>query len=51
MSKEISIYKYEDLKVMLVTNGHLIEEILPAFENVLKGSGFNFNGHLDIVED
>jgi|ETNvirnome_2_300_1030623.scaffolds.fasta_scaffold00786_12 hypothetical protein len=47
---QIAIYKYGGLKVMLVTNENTIDEVLQAFEYVLKGSGFYINGHLYIVE-
>ncbi len=47
----ISIYKHDNLKVMLVTNEHTLSDCLRAFENVLKGSGFCFDGELDIVEE
>jgi len=47
----IAIYKYNGLKVMLVTDEHTIEDVLHAFENVLKGSGFYFDGDLTIAEE
>lgn len=46
----VSIYKYDGLKVMLVTSEHTLEEVLEAFENVLRGSGFYFDGHLEITK-
>ena len=46
----INIFKANGLKVMLVTNGHTIDEVLEAFENVLRGSGFHFTGTLTIEE-
>lgn len=39
------------LKVMLVVGGHSIEDVLQAFEAVLRGATYCFDGHLDIVED
>lgn len=48
---QISVYKYGDLKVMLVSNGHTISQVLEAFENVLRGSGFHFRGQLDFCEE
>ena len=39
------------LKVMLVVCGHSIEDVLQAFEAVLRGATYCFNGHLEIVED
>ena len=47
----IAIYKYNDLKIMLVTDGHTIEQCLEAFENVLRGSGYVFDGHIDIIDE
>ena len=47
----ISIYKADGLKVMLVTNGHSINDVLEAFENVLRGSGYFFKGNLVIDEE
>jgi hypothetical protein len=28
-----------------------LDEVVEAFEYFLKGAGFNFEGHLDIIED
>ena len=47
----ISIYKHDGLKVMLVTEGHDINDVLYAFENVLRGSGFYLKGNLEVVEE
>ena len=50
MKPTIAIYKHDGLKVMLVTNEHTVEEVLEAFENVLRGSGF-YVGHLEITDE
>lgn len=47
----ISIYKYNGLKIMLVTTEHCIDEVLEGFENVLRGQGYQIDGRLDIVKD
>ena len=51
MKPTISIYKYDGLKVMLVTEHHAIPEILEAFEYVLRGSGFSPKGSLDFIDE
>ncbi len=51
MKDIISIYKHDGLKVMLVTNGHTIDDVLHAFTCVLKGSGFYPKGEVVIEED
>ena len=51
MKPTISIYKHGELKVMLVTEENTVDEILEAFENVLRGSGFHLKGHITIEED
>lgn len=52
MKKEesISIYKKGFLKVMLVTDQHNLDEVLTAFEYVLRGQGYGFDGYLDFVD-
>jgi len=37
----ISIFKNNGLKVMLVTKEHTLNEVLTAFEHVLRGSGYS----------
>lgn len=32
------------------TNAVTLDDILPVFEDFLRGSGFVFDGHLDIVK-
>lgn len=51
MENQISIYKYNGLKVMLVTNEHSIPDVLEAFEYVLRGQGFHFKGNLGVVDE
>jgi hypothetical protein len=48
--KTRSVYQYDGLKVVLETNGQTIEDVLNAFEFVLKGSGFCFNGNITIED-
>jgi len=48
---QTSIYKNKRLKVMLVTDGHTVDDCLEAFENVLRGQGFHLKGHIEIVEE
>jgi len=50
ITKTVSIYKHDGLKVMLVTDQHTIDEVLDAFTNVLRGSGYYFDGEVDITD-
>ena len=47
------IFKYEHggYKVAVETDGESLHKALEAFECFLKGCGFNFKGHLEIIED
>ena len=47
----ICIYKDRGLKVMLVSKEESLTTVLEAMENVLRGIGYSFEGHLDIVEE
>jgi hypothetical protein len=57
MSKMTFIYestsfdKSDISKVTLETNAVGIDEVLQQFECFLKGCGYHFGGHLEIVED
>ncbi len=46
-----TIYKHDGLKVMLVTNGHTLDQVLEAFDNAVKGSGYYPKGELDYREE
>lgn len=35
---------------MLVTDQHTMDEVLDAFTNVLRGSGYYFDGEVDITD-
>ena len=37
--------------VTMETNAVTLDDILPAFEQFLKGAGFSFDGHLDIIDE
>lgn len=50
-SKTVSVYKVGDLKVMLVTNGHGLDDVLDALDNVVRGSGYYPAGTLQYVEE
>ncbi len=43
--------KFDHTKVQIESDAETLSEILEAFEYFLKGSGFVFEGHLDIVND
>lgn len=43
-----SSYEYEDLKIHLETSENSLDDIIEAFEHVLRGAGFYFDGHLTI---
>lgn len=47
----ITIYKREGIKVMLVTAGHTLPEVLEVLELAIKGHGYGFEGSLDFVEE
>lgn len=47
----VSIYKYDGLKIMLVTKDHTIEEVLEAVGYVLRGQGYCFNGRIEVVDE
>ena len=47
----VSIYKYGDLKVMLVTNQHTLDEVLDAVDNAIRGGGYFPAGTLQYVEE
>ncbi|MEI7578584.1 MAG: hypothetical protein WCJ58_00935 [bacterium] len=38
-------------KIILERDAINLEEMLNMLEDALRGSGFNFKGHLEIVED
>jgi hypothetical protein len=40
-----------EVEVVYTTNAVTLDEILPAFEQFLKGAGFEFNGHLDFINE
>lgn len=43
--------RFEHTTVVIETNAVGLTEIVEAFENFLRGSGFVFNGYLDIVNN
>lgn len=47
--EQVSIYKDDLVKVMLVTKDANLAKVLEAMEYVLKGQGYSFKGRLDIV--
>lgn len=51
MSNTSSTYSNDGYKVNLETDEEGLAEVLEAFECFLKGCGFNFNGHLEIIEE
>jgi len=38
-------------KIILERDANNLEEMVAMLEDALRGSGFNFKGHLEIVED
>lgn len=46
-----SSHSYDGLKVTLKVDGHSIEDVVQAFEAVLRGCTYSFDGHLELVED
>lgn len=49
--RTVSIVKQNGVKVMLVTNGSELSEVLLAVEQAIRGAGFNPDGNLEFVED
>ena len=52
--KSIFIFKhfsYGNTEVEMKTEQVALDEILRNFEEFLRGCGFHFTGHIDIVED
>lgn len=47
----VSIYKHDDLKVMISTRGHNLDDVLEGVENALRGSGFFFDGSVGLVDE
>lgn len=43
--------KKPEIRVVHETDSVTLSEVVEAFENYLRGCGFIFDGHLDIVED
>jgi hypothetical protein len=39
------------LSVEIVSQGHTLSEVVEAFECALKGAGYCFDGHFELVED
>lgn len=46
-----SSFSYKGLVVNLEITQHVIDDVLEAFENVLRASGYSFDGHLEIVNE
>jgi hypothetical protein len=38
-------------RVTMETDREVLSEVLECFEDFLRGVGFSFDGHLDMVED
>lgn len=52
LPKTVSIYKCDDLKVMICSRGNTLEEVLEAVECAIRGAGFYLEiGSLTIEED
>lgn len=51
ITPQVSEYSYEGLHVKLETSGHTIDEVLEAFENVLRGQGYCFKGNIQIIDE
>jgi len=49
MENITSTYEHNGLKVILITEDNTLEEVIDAFENVLRGSGYFYEGHLDLI--
>ena len=45
-----SSYEHDGLKMTLEIDQHDIYDVLEAVENVLRGSGFVFEGKIEIVD-
>ena len=39
------------LSVEIVTQGHTVQDVVDAFESALRGAGYFFDGHFELVED
>lgn len=42
---------YPKCSVVYTTNAESLDEILPSFEEFLRGCGFHFNGHLEFMNE
>jgi hypothetical protein len=49
MDKTISIVKQLGCKVMIVTEGHGLEDVLMCIEQAIRGAGYMPEGHLDFI--
>lgn len=47
----IGISKTENIKVMIVQNQATVPEVLEIVECALRGCGFCFDGHLEVVDE
>lgn len=47
----VSIVKRKGIKIMLVSEDVLLDDVLTTFEDCLKGAGFVFDGHLDFTDE
>lgn len=48
---QTSSYKFRGLELTLRTDGHSISDILQAVEYTLRGQGYSFTGHIELVSD
>lgn len=44
-------HKCGELEVSIKTKEHTIDDVVEAFECALRGAGYCFDGHFELVED
>ena len=43
------IHKRDELYIEVVGQGHSLDEMIRGFECALRGAGFKFKGHLELI--
>lgn len=51
MKDQISTYEMDGLKVILITRGHTLTDVLEGMRNVIVGQGYHPEGTLEFVKD
>lgn len=46
-----SSYEHNGLRIEITVKCHTIDTVAEAFENVLRGAGYNFDGCFELVKE